>query len=44
MPKGQTRQTYVMIKEPEGWNIAHRQSVRVDADAVKHDPINGPHK
>lgn len=41
MPKAQNRQTYVLTKEPDGWRIAHCQNVRVDAEAVKSDPVGG---
>jgi uncharacterized protein (TIGR02246 family) len=41
MPKAQNRQTYVLTKEPGGWRIAHCQNVRVDAEAVKNDPVGG---
>ena len=40
MPKGQTKQSYVLAKEPEGWKIVHAQNVRIDAEAVKNDPVN----
>ena len=43
MPKGQTKQTYVLAKGSEGWRFIHGQNVRIDADAVKNDPVNaGP--
>jgi uncharacterized protein (TIGR02246 family) len=40
MPKGQTKQSYVLAKESNGWKIVHAQNVRVDAEAVKNDPVN----
>jgi uncharacterized protein (TIGR02246 family) len=43
MPKAQTKQTYVLAKGPTGWQFVHGQNVRIDADAVKNDPVNsGP--
>lgn len=43
MPKGQTRQTYVLTTSADGWKFVHCQNVRVDAEAVKNDPVNnGP--
>lgn len=41
MPKGQTKQSYVLNKTPEGWKILHAENVRIDAEAVKNDPVNG---
>jgi hypothetical protein len=41
---GQNRQTYVLTIEPGGWRIAHCENVRVDAEAAKHDPVNGKKK
>jgi uncharacterized protein (TIGR02246 family) len=40
MPKGQTKQSYVLAKESDGWKIVHAQNVRIDAEAVKNDPVN----
>jgi uncharacterized protein (TIGR02246 family) len=40
MPKGQTKQSYVLSKESDGWKIAHAQNVRIDAEAVMSDPVN----
>jgi len=40
MPKGQTKQSYVMARGIDGWQIAHGQNVRIDAEAVQHDPVN----
>ena len=42
VPKRQNRQTYVMAKSPDGWKIAHGHNTVVDANAAKHDPVNGP--
>ena len=44
MPKAQNRMTYVLTKEVDGWKIAHCQNVVVNADAAKHDPVNGSKK
>jgi uncharacterized protein (TIGR02246 family) len=40
MPKGQTKQSYVLAKESDGWKIVHAENVRIDAEAVKSDPVN----
>ncbi len=44
VPKGQFRMTFVLSKTSDGWKIAHGHNVRVDADAAKHDPVNGRRK
>ena len=44
MTKAQNRQTYVLSKEPEGWRIAHCENVRVDAEAVKNNPVRSGKK
>ena len=44
LTKAQNRQTYVLTKGADGWKVAHFHNVRVDADAVKHDPVNSPKK
>ena len=44
MPKAQDRLTYVLVKGPEGWKVAHGHNVTVDAEATKHDPVKGPRK
>jgi uncharacterized protein (TIGR02246 family) len=44
MPKGQTKQSYVLSKESDGWKIVHAQNVRIDAEAVKSDPVNSSPK
>jgi len=44
MPKGQTKQTYVFEKGSDGWTIVHGQNVRIDAEAVKNDPVNAGQK
>jgi uncharacterized protein (TIGR02246 family) len=40
--KAQNRQTYVLIKDADGWKVAHFHNVRVDPEAAKHDPVNKP--
>ena len=40
--KAQNRLTYVLVKEADGWKIAHGHNVRVDEVATKHDPVNRP--
>jgi uncharacterized protein (TIGR02246 family) len=44
IPKRQNRQTYVLVKDPDGWTIAHAHNVPVDAAAAKHDPTKTPMK
>jgi uncharacterized protein (TIGR02246 family) len=44
MSKAQNRQTYVLTKADDGWKVVHFHNVRVDAEAAKHDPVNGPKK
>ncbi|MCD6050658.1 MAG: hypothetical protein K0Q55_2061 [Verrucomicrobia bacterium] len=44
MPKAQTKQTYVLAKGPLGWQFVHGQNVRIDADAVKNDPVKSSPK
>jgi uncharacterized protein (TIGR02246 family) len=44
MPKGQTRLTYVLAAGTDGWKFVHCQNVRVDAEAVKNDPVNSSPK
>lgn len=44
MSKAQNRMTYVLTEEADGWKIAHCQNVVVNADAAKHDPLNGSKK
>jgi uncharacterized protein (TIGR02246 family) len=44
MPKAQNRQTYVLTKAADGWKVAHFHNVVVNAEAVKHDPVNAPKK
>jgi uncharacterized protein (TIGR02246 family) len=43
-PKSQDRETFVLVKGPEGWKLAHGHNTVIDADAAKHDPVNGPGK
>jgi uncharacterized protein (TIGR02246 family) len=40
IPVAQNRQTYVLTKGQDGWKIVHGHNVRIDPDAVKHDPVN----
>ncbi|MBE0544784.1 MAG: SgcJ/EcaC family oxidoreductase [Verrucomicrobia bacterium] len=44
MPKTQTKLSYVFVKTASEWKIAHGQNVRIDAEAVQHDPVNRPRK
>ena len=44
MPKGQCRETFVLVKGTDGWKVAHGHNVTVDADAAKHDPAKTPKK
>lgn len=44
IPKRQNRQTYMLVKDSDGWKIAHGHNVPVDADAAKHDPTKTPKK
>jgi uncharacterized protein (TIGR02246 family) len=41
-PKAQDRQTYVMVKDADGWKIAHGHNVVVDAEVAKHNPVKKP--
>lgn len=41
-PKAQDRLTYVMVKDADGWKIAHAHNVLVDAAAAKHNPVEKP--
>jgi len=43
-PKTQDRETFVLVKGPEGWKIAHGHNTRVDAEAAKNDPVNNKKK
>jgi uncharacterized protein (TIGR02246 family) len=38
-PKARNRLSYVLVKGPEGWKIAHGQNSEVDEEAAKHDPV-----
>ena len=38
-PAQRTRGSFTMVKEGEGWKIAHFQNTLIDADAEKNDPI-----
>lgn len=44
MPKTQTKLSYVFVKTASEWKIAHGQNVRIDAEAVQHDPVNRPRR
>jgi uncharacterized protein (TIGR02246 family) len=44
VPKGQFKLSLILAKGPEGWRIAHGHNVRIDAEAVKNDPVNSPRK
>jgi uncharacterized protein (TIGR02246 family) len=43
-PKSRDRLSYVLVKGPEGWRIAHGHNVVIDEDAAKHDPVKNPRK
>jgi uncharacterized protein (TIGR02246 family) len=43
-PKARNRLTYVLVKEPGGWKIAHGQNAEVDEVAAKFDPAKAPRK
>lgn len=43
-PKSRDRLSYVLVKGPEGWKIAHGHNVVIDEDAAKHDPVKPPRK
>ena len=38
-PKARNRLSYVLVKGPDGWKIAHGQNAEVDEVAAKHDPV-----
>ena len=38
-PQSRDRLSYVLVKGPEGWRIAHGHNVVIDEDAAKHDPV-----
>ena len=43
VPKGQFKLSLILTKGSEGWRIVHGHNVRIDAEAVKNDPVNsGP--
>jgi uncharacterized protein (TIGR02246 family) len=44
MPKAQNRETFVLVKGPDGWKIAHGHNTVVDANAAQHDPVNATRK
>lgn len=41
-PESRDRLSYVLVKGPEGWKIAHGHNVVIDEAAVKHDPVKNP--
>jgi uncharacterized protein (TIGR02246 family) len=43
-PKSRHRLSYVLVKGPDGWKIAHGQNVVVDEDAAKYDPVKDARK
>lgn len=43
-PKARNRLSYVLVKGPDGWKVAHGQNVEVDEVAAKHDPIKKDRK
>ena len=40
IPKGQFKLSLILAKGPDRWKIVHGHNVRIDAGAVKHDPVN----
>jgi uncharacterized protein (TIGR02246 family) len=43
-PKARNQLSYVLVKGPEGWKIAHGQNSEVDELAAKHDPVKNNRK
>jgi len=43
-PKARNRLSYVLVKGPDGWKIAHGQNAEVDEVAAKHDPVKKERK
>jgi len=43
-PKARNRLTYVLVKGPDGWKIAHGQNAEVDEVAASHDPVKNNRK
>jgi uncharacterized protein (TIGR02246 family) len=43
-PKARDRVTFVLVKGPDGWQIAHGHVVVVDEEAAKNNPVKGPGK
>lgn len=41
-PTSRDRLSYVLVKGPEGWKIAHGHNVVIDEEATKHDPVRHP--
>lgn len=44
VPKARNRLSYVLVKGPGGWKIAHGQNAVVDEEAAKHDPVKKDRK
>ncbi len=44
MPKTLIKPSYLLARTAGEWKIAHGQNVRVDADAIQHDPANSSPK
>lgn len=40
MPKAQTRESFVMAKDKDGWKIVHGHNVQINAEAANNDPVN----
>lgn len=43
-PQARNRLSYIMLKGPEGWKIAHGQNAEIDEIAAKHDPVQNNRK
>ncbi len=43
-PKARNRLSYVLVKGPDGWKIAHGQNAEVDEVAAKHNPVKNNRK
>lgn len=43
-PKARNRLTYVLLRETDGWKIAHGQNSEIDEVAAKHDPVQNVRK
>ena len=44
VPEGQFKLTLILANGPDGWKIVHGHNVRIDAQAVIHDPVNSVSK